>query len=142
MPQFEELDVWRRACRLSVALYKQFADCREYAFKDQVTRSGLSVASNIAEGFERESRAELNRFLRISKGSCGELRTQLFIGVEVGLVPRSEGLKLVDEALQISKMLSGLIKHQQKITCSLFCLCSSFSSFILSLWFYWEIVQR
>ena len=114
MSQFEDLDVWKRSCRLSVTLYKQFADCREYAFKDQVTRSGLSVASNIAEGYERESRAELMRFLRIAKGSCGELRTQLFIGVEAGLVPRSEGLKLVDEALQISKMLSGLIKHQQK----------------------------
>jgi len=115
MSQFEDLDVWKRACRLSVTLYKQLADCREYAFKDQVTRSGLSVASNIAEGFERESRAELMRFLRIAKGSCGELRTQLFIGVEAGLVPRNEGLKLVDEALQISKMISGLIKHQQKM---------------------------
>ncbi len=114
MPQFEELDVWKRACRLSVTLYKQFADCREYAFKDQVTRSGLSVASNIAEGFERESRAELIRFLRISKGSCGELRTQLYIGIEADLVPRDKGLELVGEALQISRMISGLIKHQQK----------------------------
>lgn len=49
MPQFEDLEVWKRSCRLSVALYKQLADSREYTFKDQVARSGLSVASNIVD---------------------------------------------------------------------------------------------
>ncbi|MEK7796624.1 MAG: four helix bundle protein, partial [Pseudomonadota bacterium] len=61
-------------------------NCRDYDYKDQVTRSGLSVPSNIAEGYERDSDRELARFLRIAKGSCGELRTQLYIGLEAGFI--------------------------------------------------------
>jgi len=52
---FEELEVWKRACRLSVNIYKTFEDCRDYALKDQITRAAVSIASNIAEGCERLS---------------------------------------------------------------------------------------
>ncbi|MFO8024344.1 four helix bundle protein, partial [Thiohalophilus sp.] len=55
MDALESLDVWKRACRLSVRLYQTLADCREYSFKDQITRAALSVPSNIAEGYERET---------------------------------------------------------------------------------------
>ncbi|UCB56286.1 MAG: four helix bundle protein, partial [Thiotrichales bacterium] len=50
MEALKNLDVWSRACRLSVDLYKATTDCKEYSFKDQLTRAGLSIASNIAEG--------------------------------------------------------------------------------------------
>jgi four helix bundle protein len=113
MPQFEQLEVWKRACRLSVLLYENLESCKIYSYKDQVTRAGLSVASNIAEGFERGSKQELIRFLQIAKGSCGEVRTQLYIGIEAGLLGREIGFQLIDEALQISKMLAGLIKHKR-----------------------------
>jgi four helix bundle protein len=79
MEAFENLEVWKRSSRLCVALYKQLRDCKDRGFKDQATRSALSVPSNIAEGYERDSLNEYIRFLRIAKGSCGELRTQLYI---------------------------------------------------------------
>ena len=97
MGRFEELDVWKRSCRLSVELYKHLGRCNNLSCRDQVTRAGLSIASNIAEGFERESRAELLRYLRIAKGSCGEVRTQLLIGIEANLLPWETGQALVSE---------------------------------------------
>jgi four helix bundle protein len=66
---FEDLDVWKRSCRLSVALYRELECVKNWGFRDQITRSGLSVPSNIAEGFERDSDSEIARFLTIAKGS-------------------------------------------------------------------------
>jgi len=83
---FEELKVWRKSKDLAVAIFRIFADSKDFGFKDQITRSALSVPSNIAEGFERESNKELIRFLYIAKGSCGELRTQIIIAKEIGYI--------------------------------------------------------
>jgi four helix bundle protein len=77
MLKFEDLEVWKRAARLSADLYKQLKDLKDYGFKDQITRSGLSVRSNTAEGFERESNKDCVKFLLYAKGSCGELRCQI-----------------------------------------------------------------
>lgn len=111
MDAFENLDVWKRSSRLCVDLYKSLSICRDAGFKDQITRSALSVPSNIAEGYERDSSKEFSRFLRIAKGSCGELRTQLYIGAEAGLLDKVVALSMVAEATEISMMLQGLIKR-------------------------------
>jgi four helix bundle protein len=75
MARFEDLDVWRRAARLSADLYKALVDLKDYGFRDQITRAGLSIPSNIAEGHERESDKEIANFLNYAKGSAGELGT-------------------------------------------------------------------
>ena len=82
--RFEDLEVWRKAARLSANIYKQLRDLQDFGFKDQITRFGLSVPSNIAEGFERESQKEGLTFLSYAKGSCGELRSQIYIGMDIG----------------------------------------------------------
>ena len=110
MDAFENLDVWKRSSRLCVELYQALAKCRDSGFKDQITRAALSVPSNIAEGCERDSRREYVRFLRIAKGSCGELRTQLYIGAEIGHLSREVMKTLVSEARDVSRMLHGLIR--------------------------------
>jgi len=79
---FEDLDVWKMSARLSADIYKKLANIKDYGFKDQITRSGLSIPSNIAEGLERDSQKETIRFRSYAKGSCGELRTQIYIGIE------------------------------------------------------------
>lgn len=76
---FEDLKVWKTACNLAVTIYDSFKTCRDYGLKDQITRSAVSVASNIAEGAERDSGPDFIRFLNIAKGSAAELRTQLYI---------------------------------------------------------------
>jgi four helix bundle protein len=111
---FEQLDVWRRSARLSAELYKALKDCRDYGFRDQITRSGLSVPSNIAEGYERISQKECVQFLGYAKGSCGELRTQIYIGMDVGYIDKVTGNEWITEAQQISAMLSSLIKARRK----------------------------
>ena len=108
---YENLDVWNRSARLSATLYQETRDLRDFGFRDQLTRSGLSIPSNIAEGYERDSDAEIARFLRIAKGSAGELRTQILIGIEVGFLDRSEALQWADEANQLSRMLGALIQR-------------------------------
>lgn len=115
MDALENLDVWKRSCSLSVELYKLLSDCRDFGFRDQVTRSALSVPSNIAEGYERDSSKEFSRFLKIAKGSCGELRTQLYIGTAAGFIEKPNALQMIQEAAEISRMLQGLIKRYESL---------------------------
>ncbi len=111
MDALENLEVWKRSCQLSVELYEVLANCRERGFKDQITRAALSIPSNIAEGYERDSPKSCVQYLRVAKGSCGELWTQLLIGRKVGFIDKEAGKHLELEAQGISKMLYGLIKH-------------------------------
>jgi four helix bundle protein len=108
--RFEDLDVWRRATRLSGELYKALSGLSDFGFRDQITRAGLSIPSNIAEGYERGSNKELANFLNYAKGSAGELRTQIYIGMDVGYVDRKTGTQWLREAEEISRMLHSLIR--------------------------------
>lgn len=112
----EDLDVWKRGCRLSVTLYLQTRDVKDFGFRDQLTRSGLSIPSNIAEGYERDSDKEIARFLTIAKGSAAELRTQLLIGVEARLLPGESAFEWADEAQQLARMLAALIRRHRSRT--------------------------
>ena len=111
---FENLDVWKRSCRIAEKVYKSLADCRDWGLKDQMTRSAVSIASNIAEGSERGSKPEFSRFLNIAKGSAAELRTQVYIAYRVNLISRENYQELVEELKQISKMIYSLINSIKK----------------------------
>ena len=105
---FEDLEVWQRGCRLTVDAFKAFRVCKEFTLKDQIQRAALSVPSNIAEGAERGSNKDFGHFLNIAKGSCGELRTQLYIARKLDFVTKSDAEKLVAESKELSAMLEGL----------------------------------
>ncbi len=107
----ERLDVWKRSCRLSVEVYRYFAECKDFGFKDQITRSSLSVASNIAEGIEKESNKEKVRFIEIARGSTAELITQIYIGIEIGYIEKAVGLQWIKEINEIARMLIGLKRN-------------------------------
>lgn len=106
---FERLEVWQKSRQLTVRVYRELADCRDFGFRDQATRSALSVPSNIAEGMERASVKEKCRFLQIAKGSCAELRTQLMIGSDIGYIADSIAAEWIQETRELSRMLAGLI---------------------------------
>jgi four helix bundle protein len=116
--KYEDLEVWQRSVDLSVALYKFFAHTREFGFKEQITRSGLSIPSNIAEGAERFSTGEKSYFFRVAKGSCGELATQIHIGIRANLIDSHVGEIWMDEVKQIAAMLGSLINHVNKLNTS------------------------
>jgi four helix bundle protein len=105
---FEDLEVWQRGCRLSVAIFEAFEKCKRFTLRDQIERAGLSIPSNIAEGAERGSSKDFAHFLNFSKGSCGELRTQVYIARKLNELDKSSFDSLVRESREISAMLQGL----------------------------------
>ncbi|WP_353663260.1 four helix bundle protein [Hydrogenimonas sp. SS33] len=109
----ETLDVWKKACALSSDIYVGLRDCKDFGFKDQITRSGLSIASNIAEGVERDSQKESWRFLDMAQASAAELKTQIFIGMKIGYIPRERGRQWADETDRIHIMIKSLKKSFQ-----------------------------
>lgn len=105
---FEDLKVWQRGVDLAVAVFESLAGCQEYGLKDQMTRSGVSIASNIAEGAERNSDKDFQRFIHISKGSAAELRTQAIIDQRIGVLSADEGEMIINETRELGRMLQGL----------------------------------
>src|SRR6202012_3279814 len=104
---FEDLEVWKRACRLAVEVVRALSKSKEYIFKDQMVRAAISIPSNIAEGYERDSRLDVIRFLRIAKGSAAELRTQCYLALKLELLAKTQGQNLIQECKEISAMLQG-----------------------------------
>lgn len=107
---FERLEVWRRSHSLSIELYRLLGTCRDWGFKDQITRSGNSIADNIAEGAERIGKGEFKQFLSYAKGSAGETRSQVLRAKALGYIAPGTCQSLAAELRQISRMIHGLIK--------------------------------
>ena len=110
MPGFEDLDVWKRAVELSAAIYRETKDLRDFGFRDQITRAGLSIPSNIAEGMERSTPADQCKFLDYARASCGEVRTQTIVGMKVGFISEEVGQMWSNETKQLAAMINGLIR--------------------------------
>jgi len=104
---FEELEVWKKACQVAVAVYESLRESREFALRHQMERAALSIPSNIAEGAERGGK-DFERFLRIARGSAAELRTQVYIAKKIGILPDERFSHLISELKEISKMLTAL----------------------------------
>ncbi len=110
---FEDLEVWKRGCRLAVDVYSAVSASKDFALKDQMQRCGVSVPSNIAEGYERSPK-EFIRFLRIAKGSIAELRTQTYIALRIKMIPQSAADPIITECIEMSKMLQSLINNRSE----------------------------
>ncbi|KKP86900.1 MAG: S23 ribosomal protein [Candidatus Roizmanbacteria bacterium GW2011_GWA2_35_8] len=108
--RFEDIIAWKKSEELAILVYKLFKDCRDYGFKDQIQRACISVSNNIAEGYERMSNREFRNFLSIAKGSAGEVRSMLSIAHKLGYIDLNSFQNLNFLAIEISKILSGLIK--------------------------------
>jgi four helix bundle protein len=111
---FEELEVWKKAVELCELVYIQTNNSslnKDFALRDQLRKSAISIPSNIAEGFEREGNNQFIYFLIIAKGSCGELRTQLYLTEKIGYIDAKIHDLLKQKCLVISKQLSNFIKY-------------------------------
>jgi four helix bundle protein len=108
--RFEDILVWQKAGELVLQIYEDFKDNRDFSFRDQIRRAALSIMNNTAEGFERKTNKEFKMFLFIAKGSCGEVRSMLYIAFKLGYISSSQFVNLRTKAIEISKMSSGLIK--------------------------------
>lgn len=107
--KFEELESWKKARKLTNTVYGATASgsfARDFGLKDQIRRASISILSNIAEGFERGGDKEFLQFLAVAKGSCGEVRAQLYVAIEQGYLPQSLFESLSDDAAEIGRLLS------------------------------------
>ena len=109
--RFEDLVAWQKARVLTKMIYsatKRQDFARDFGLSNQIQRAAVSVMSNIAEGFERSGRAEFNQFLAIAKASCAEVRSQLYVALDIGYLTETEFLSLKAQAEEVSRILSRL----------------------------------
>ncbi len=108
------MEVWQIARELVKEIYLITANDnfnRDFGLKNQITRSSVSIMSNIAEGFERKTNKEFIQFLFIAKGSSGEVRSQLYVALDLKYISEIEFEMLLNKTEIISKSLSGFIKY-------------------------------
>ena len=112
---FENLDVWRESMSLCVDIHGELRSCKDFELRDQIQKSAISIPSNIAEGYERQTDKEFIRFLYIAKSSAGELRTQLLLATDISIIGKDVGMELIEKAKMISGMLQNLITARKKL---------------------------
>ena len=106
--RFEDSLAWQKAKELCIEIYLLFDKSHDFGFKDQIERATAMI--NIAEGFERKSNLEFKQFLYIAKGSCGEVRSMLYLAKDILLLDENMFSEFLTETEVISKMLSNFIK--------------------------------
>ncbi len=112
--KFEDLICFNKARELTKSIYKEFKDCKDYGFKDQITRASVSVLSNIAEGFERGTKNEFLNFLYIAKGSAGEVRAQLYVALDAGYLNIETFKYLNSLASECSRLIQSFSEKVKK----------------------------
>lgn len=118
---FEDLIIWQKAQELAVKIY-ELADSnrfigKDFSLKDQLKSAAISISDNIAEGFEYNNNPDFHRFLRIAKGSCGEIRNKILFVIRLKYIDEDAGIMLVEEARRLGRQIGELIqKVKQKIT--------------------------
>ncbi|HKO45490.1 MAG TPA: four helix bundle protein [Pyrinomonadaceae bacterium] len=119
--KFEDLEVWKLSRSLANAIYNESSVgdfARDFALRDQIRKASISVVSNIAEGFERDGDKEFIQFLYTAKGSCDEVRAQLYLAFDRTYISEEQLSALNRQATEVSRMISGLIKYlrQSQVT--------------------------
>jgi four helix bundle protein len=108
---FQDLIAWQKARALTASIYRISANgefARDFGLKDQIRRAAVSVMSNIAEGFERGRPTEFHQFLSIAKGSCAELRSQLFAALDANYLAERDFHLLMLDAEEVGRIVGGL----------------------------------
>ena len=114
--RFEDIEAWQKARALTKAVYQMTSHgefARDFALRDQIRRAGVSSMSNIAEGFEREGNREFIQFLTQSKGSTGEIKSQLYVALDARFITDPEFQKAYAFAHETGRLIGGFIRYLQ-----------------------------
>ena len=112
--KFEDITSWQKGRELNRLIYrvsKKGEFGRDFGFRDQIRRASVSFTSNIAEGFERGGDKEFIQFLSHAKGTCAEVRSQLYLASDEEYLTKQEFETLYQSTLEISRMISGLMSY-------------------------------
>ncbi len=115
--RFEELVVWQKARYLAAEVHRVCEigrAVRDFALVDQLRRAAVSVVSNVAEGFERKRSSSFAQFLEYARGSCAELRAQLYLANDIGWLPPNEFRRLMGLAEEVGRLLGALHAAQRR----------------------------
>ncbi|MBV5342133.1 four helix bundle protein [bacterium] len=116
--RFEELNVWQLSRELVVDIYKLFEKNRDFDFKSQIQRASVSIMNNIAEGFERGQIAKDNKqfinFLNFSYGSCGEVKSMLYIAEDLNYIDEIKAKQMRDKCYSLSQKILAFIIYLQR----------------------------
>jgi four helix bundle protein len=115
--KFEDLKIWQLALKITKEIYDVTSKTefsRDFSLKDQIRRAIISVSSNIVEGFEKNNNNEFIRFLKIAKGSIGEVRNQLYIALAVNYIKKEEFENLNNELIELANQVGRFISYLQK----------------------------
>jgi four helix bundle protein len=115
--KFKDLKIWQIALKITKEIYditskKEFS--KDFSLRDQIRRAIISVSSNIGEDFEKNNNNEFIRFLKIAKGSIGEVRNQLYIVLAVKYIEQDEFDKLNNELIELANQVGKLISYLEK----------------------------
>ena len=108
--RFEDIIAWQKAQDLSVEIYTELKTLKDWDFKNQITRASVSISNNIAEGFERNSDKDFQKFLFYSLASCSEVKSMLYLAKRLQYIGDEKTNFLMINSIEISKILTGLIK--------------------------------
>jgi len=108
--RFEDIIAWQLGRELVRVLYKKLQSCHDYSFRDQMQRAAISIINNIAEGFGRKGDKELVRYLKISKGSCLEVRSMLYSAKDLGYLSDEDFSNFFDLTVRIEQALLRFIR--------------------------------
>jgi four helix bundle protein len=112
--KFEDIKSWKKARKLTNEIYQATSTgefVHDFGLKDQIRRASVSILSNIAEGFERGGDKEFLQFLAIAKGSCGEVRAQLYVALDQGYISTEVFHRLSTNTTEVGQLLSGFIRY-------------------------------
>ena len=112
--RFEDLEAWKRPRTFAKVIHEisgTGAFGQDFGLRNQISRAAISIVSNIAEGFARDGDKEFLQHLFVVKGSCGEVRAQLYLAVDYEYITQNEFLDLKMKALELNRIISGLIKY-------------------------------
>jgi four helix bundle protein len=112
--KFEDIEAWKLARKATKRIYEISSNerfSRDFALVNQIRRAAISIQSNIAEGFERDGNKEFLQFLAIAKGSCGEVRSQLYVALDQGFIDQITFDEIARTLMETSRMISGLMKY-------------------------------
>jgi four helix bundle protein len=115
--RFEDLISWQKARELNRLVYKISANgifAKDFGLRDQIRRASISIMSNIAEGFERGGDKEFVQFLSNAKGSCGEVRCQLYAALDEKYLSETEFKQLSERSLEVSRLISGFMTYLRR----------------------------
>lgn len=108
---FEDLEIWRLSRELVNIIYNDFKWCKDFTFKNQITSAGISIMSNIAEGFFRSSDSEVRQFLNISKASAGEVKSLYYFAEDQNYISAELALERRIRCQKIMAGNSNLMKY-------------------------------